>query len=750
MDFDDLTIAGLHEFLHGDYIQSELTFIKASELEPNDSTTLVHLASAQIQLKKYELAEGVLKRSIEIDPKNFLAWFRLGQSYYSCQRAKEAVEAFGQAIAIKSDYADAWFMGGQALLLDGCVNDGMTALKNAVNLQPGSAIFNEVLAKNFLAYKKEIGTLIISGGIGDILLCLPFLLENRDQELKVRVYSHFKGAEQLFSYLSIPIEKFTYFSNEHERQSLQEEINLIRESYSCPKRWFMDQNPFTSKQMELDSRRQTIGIQLGGSAISIAGQTRLGIPAKALPISLLKVLFEANKFNIVLFGSKDEIGSYSLEENTHLKFAHFDNIDESLSLVSQCDYFVGSDSSIKALAAMLQIPSLVWLGDYQDQYRDQVFIEPYTRLKVMDLFKYKNLENDFSLGIKSIENFLRIDGLNTGNKIINFPQKQFNEGSAKKVVWFDNFPNGRFANAVFQYIFAKYIEETTDFEVIIGSPHKNITEFPWILFDLPNHFERIHQFQAKQNISSMLLGGNRCDSPEKDKEKIVTYFQSSGQVALKVDGYFQYDTQQIKSLPEYRKIFKKYISTNSNPVTPFQYFIKNSQRYLRKKIGDKTLISIHVRLGDYLHFTNCGDWRQEVFYPINLEKILDKVCEYLVNNRINNSVIYIASDDLPYCKKFFDAKGISIVTNEDILKTEYQTEFNILMMDVAALSSSELLIGSNSSLSILSSLINEQGRVFWRPMSNGDISSFDPWSTPILYGPVPDIKDTDPSTYRNK
>ncbi|QWD06444.1 hypothetical protein G6719_03940 [Polynucleobacter paneuropaeus] len=750
MDFDDLTIAGLHEFLHGDYIQSELTFIKASELEPNDSTTLVHLASAQIQLKKYELAEGVLKRSIEIDPKNFLAWFRLGQSYYSCQRAKEAVEAFGQAIAIKSDYADAWFMGGQALLLDGCINDGMTALKTATNLQPSSVIFNEILGKNFLAHKKDVGTLIISGGIGDMLLCVPFLLEHRHENLKVRVFSHFKGAEQLFKALSIPIEQFTYFLTENERQRVQEEINLIRESYSCPKRWFMDQNPFTSKQLGLDPRRKTIGIQLGGSAISIAGQNRLGIPVKALPTSLLNVLLDIDKFNIILFGSKDEINSYNLEKNEYLQFANFDNIDESLSLVSQCDYFVGSDSSIKALAAMLQIPSLVWLGDYQDQYRDQVFIEPYTRLKVMDLFKYKNIENDFSSGIKSIEKFLSIDGLNAENKIINFPQKQFYDNNTKKIVWFDNFPNGRFANALFQYIFAKYIEETTDYQVIIGSPHKNISEFPWILFDLPNHFESIHQFQIKRLTTPLLLGGNRSISPEKDREKIITYFQSSSQQALNVDGYFQYDTQQIKLTPEYKAIFEKYLSLTSNPITPFQNYIKNSQKHLRKIIYGKTLISIHVRRGDYLHFASCGDWRQDVFYPLHLENVLGRIREYLVNNCITNGVIYIASDDLPYCKQFFQDKGISILTNEDILKNEYKTEFNRLIMDIAALASSDLFIGSNSSLSIMAALLNETGRVFWRPTKNGDINSFDPWSTPILFGPVPDIKDTDPSTYRNK
>jgi tetratricopeptide (TPR) repeat protein len=409
MNFDELTVAGLKDFLHGDYAESELKLIKAHEIEPENSKALIHLAGAQIQLKKYELAKASLNKSIEIDPKDALAWFRLGQTYFSCQELKEAIDAFGQAITLKPEDADAWFMGGQALLLDGCINDGMTALKNALNLQPSSAIFNEVMAKNFLKYKKEIGTLIISGGIGDILLCIPFLLENRDKKLKVRVFSHFKGAERLFSYLSIPIEKFTYFSNEHERQSAQEEISLIRESYSCPKRWFITQNPFNSKKLELDSGRKTIGVQLGGSALAVNTQKKIGIPIKLLPKGLLQELLAPDRFNIILFGSADEIKSYALEENQYLKFAAFSNIDESLALVSQCDCFIGSDSSIKSLAAMLRIPSMVWLGDYVDEYRDNIFIDPYISTKKMAVFRFKDHIKDLNNGLLETIKFLELN-----------------------------------------------------------------------------------------------------------------------------------------------------------------------------------------------------------------------------------------------------------------------------------------------------------------------------------------------------
>ena len=45
-----------------------------------------------------------------------------------------------------------------------------------------------------------------------------------------------------------------------------------------------------------------------------------------------------------------------------------------------------------------------------------------------------------------------------------------------------------------------------------------------------------------------------------------------------------------------------------------------------------------------------------------------------------------------------------------------------------------MLIASNSSLSILTSLLNDKGSVFWRQKSDGITISFDPWSTPILLG----------------
>ena len=404
---------GLENFLSGAYSEAALLFEQIINERPDDSDALHHLAGCQIQLQQYKLAEATIKKVLSIDPKNALSWFRLGQIHYICKQYESAVDAFGKAIAIKSDFADAWFMGGQALIQSSAINDGMLALENALLLNSSSLVFNEVFAKHFIEFKRDIGTLVITGGIGDILLCLPFLLQNKHHNLKVNVLTHFKGAKRIFDALSIPINKIAIYINDEERQKYQKEIIGPREFYPCPKRWFFDVNPFNSNSILLDCSRPTLGIQLGGSSISIELQNKIGLPNKALPVDLLHSILALDAFNVIVFGSQEEINSYGLLENDRLHFACYPNIDESLSLVSQCDGFVGSDSSIKSITAMLQIPTFVWMGDYQDPYRDANFIDIYGNNPSFKVFRYKDIKLDIESGLRELNNYLVSVGLLT-------------------------------------------------------------------------------------------------------------------------------------------------------------------------------------------------------------------------------------------------------------------------------------------------------------------------------------------------
>lgn len=420
---EKLISRGLESFIKGSYSEATVHFEEILSNAPNDADALHHLAGCQIQLQQYEKAQETIEKVLNLDNTNSLAWFRLGQIHYTCKRYESAIESFGKAIEIKSDYADAWFMGGQALIENEAINDGMLALENALLLNSSSVIFNEIFAKNFIEHRRDIGTLVISGGIGDILLCLPFLLQNKHHNLKINVLTHFKGAKRIFDSLSIAVNKIAYYSNDVERLKLQPEIIGPREHYPCPKRWFLDANPFDSKIIGLDNSRPTLGVQLGGSAISIDLQSKIGLPKKSLPASLLLNLIDLDAFNIIVFGSQEEINSYGLAENKHVHFACYQNIDESLSLVSQCDCFVGSDSAIKSLTAMLQIPTFVWMGDYQDLYRDANFIDVYANSPSFKVFRYKDINLNLESGQQALRSYLVEIGVLDSEKLQSTPKR---------------------------------------------------------------------------------------------------------------------------------------------------------------------------------------------------------------------------------------------------------------------------------------------------------------------------------------
>lgn len=234
---EKLTSRGLESFIKGSYFEATTHFEEILSNTPNDSDTLHHLAGCQIQLRQYEAAQASIEKALNINPKNPLAWFRLGQIHYACKRYELAVDSFGKAIELKPDFADAWFMGGQALIQNGDINDGMLALKNALTINPSSPIFNEVFGRHFIENKKQIGTLIVAGCLQEILLCVPFLMENKALNIKVILVTDCKEAESLFKTIAIPVDQIILCDGKPEISKIQDHLCKSREHYSCPKKW---------------------------------------------------------------------------------------------------------------------------------------------------------------------------------------------------------------------------------------------------------------------------------------------------------------------------------------------------------------------------------------------------------------------------------------------------------------------------------------------------------------------------------
>lgn len=75
----------------------------------------------------FDKAINCFKRIIELEPKNYRAWYNLGISYFKLKKNKEALDAFKQAIKIKPDYMYCYYNIG--LLYEFNKGDLETALQ---------------------------------------------------------------------------------------------------------------------------------------------------------------------------------------------------------------------------------------------------------------------------------------------------------------------------------------------------------------------------------------------------------------------------------------------------------------------------------------------------------------------------------------------------------------------------------------------------------------------------------------------
>jgi ADP-heptose:LPS heptosyltransferase len=81
------------------------------------------------------------------------------------------------------------------------------------------------------------------------------------------------------------------------------------------------------------------------------------------------------------------------------------NIWDSLSCVQHCDLVIGMDSCVKTLSAILRIPTMVLVGDYNDPYRDEVFLRPYISENIMTGFFFKDIDR---VNSKEIVEYIKI------------------------------------------------------------------------------------------------------------------------------------------------------------------------------------------------------------------------------------------------------------------------------------------------------------------------------------------------------
>ena len=227
-------------------------------------------------------------------------------------------------------------------------------------------------------------TLHIQGGIGDFLQHLPFILKNKSTDYIVA--THYLDAKIFFEGLGVKVKQYYFYSNRDEYRVIREKLKKLKYAYVCPRDLFFKQSPFKSEAHSNPKKQMTIGIHMGSSQLGVDKAL-----SRAFVKDLLKELIPLH-YKIILFGTREEIKPLNLASNKNLTMPISKKIADSLSLVHRCDFFIGSDSVFKTMAAMLKIPTIVLHEDSPNYFRDRVFITPYLNSKVMFVYKYKKLQ----------------------------------------------------------------------------------------------------------------------------------------------------------------------------------------------------------------------------------------------------------------------------------------------------------------------------------------------------------------------
>jgi predicted SAM-dependent methyltransferase len=243
--------------------------------------------------------------------------------------------------------------------------------------------------------------------------------------------------------------------------------------------------------------------------------------------------------------------------------------------------------------------------------------------------------------------------------------------------------NGRFANQIFQHMFAS----------VYAFENNLKTEFPtWIgqqLFDINDNpiTRTLEQIQLDNNLPKESL-------TNKD-----------------VIGWFQYHTSYYK---KYFDIIKKTYQFKSEIKEIFNKKINNI-------IKNKTLIVIHIRMSDY--------GTSNTFFVTPIKYYIDWLDDIL--RSIDNYILYIASDDQGIHKQF---TKYNIITSKDINVLSTQATY---LNDFYMITQANYLAISNSSFSFLGSMLNDKFHNYdtscVRPSLKYDkLINYDPWNSDVL------------------
>jgi hypothetical protein len=260
---------------------------------------------------------------------------------------------------------------------------------------------------------------------------------------------------------------------------------------------------------------------------------------------------------------------------------------------------------------------------------------------------------------------------------------------------------GRFGNQLFKYFFLKILEKELDVEI----RHPN-----W----LGNVAFDIKETKLIENECKVLIFDPADNwSLNKTVNEIKNYLKFE---VLDIKGFFQFHSSEY--LP-YTNILKNTFKINHLLTQTVTQAIKRFQS------NGSSIVSIHIRLGDYQNYQN-----NPVFWTTSFDSIFNSL-EHLNSSVFLNKMIYLASDNISLCRKEFDSAKIKYITADDLFLLEDQNAR--LLVDFTIFSIANVNIISNSSLSFFGSLINNDSNIFLRPLPDVNfLAPFSPWNSAVL------------------
>ena len=120
-------------------VSGEADYLRALAASPGDALVLGNYGGLLNQLCRFDEAERMLLRSIEIDRAGWTAWSNLGNTMVELQRLDDAIAAFSNSLTINPSHAPTLSNLGVALTSRGVPRHAMTVLDLAVQLDPENA-----------------------------------------------------------------------------------------------------------------------------------------------------------------------------------------------------------------------------------------------------------------------------------------------------------------------------------------------------------------------------------------------------------------------------------------------------------------------------------------------------------------------------------------------------------------------------------------------------------------------------------